>query len=92
MDTKDEDGLQLIGIGLPRTGTSSIQAALAMIGVKPVHHMTVRELSNVGRAVQLANAPALGVVANLHVDSDREDTKISRFHIAFRSARPRYTQ
>jgi hypothetical protein len=51
MNDKAVGGLKVIGIGLPRTGTSSIQAALAILDVGPVHHMTVRASSNLGRAI-----------------------------------------
>ena len=34
------DGLHVIGVGLPRTGTSSLQAALEILGFAPCHHMT----------------------------------------------------
>ena len=51
MNDKAVGGLKVIGIGLPRTGTSSIQAALAILDVGPVHHMTVRASSNLGRVI-----------------------------------------
>ncbi|CAF4660505.1 unnamed protein product, partial [Rotaria sp. Silwood2] len=34
------DYLQVIGVGLPRTGTSSLKAALEILGFGPCHHMT----------------------------------------------------
>lgn len=40
--TKDETGnieVRVIGVGLPRTGTSSIKAALEILGFGPCHHM-----------------------------------------------------
>jgi hypothetical protein len=61
IDTQNEDGLQLIGIGLPRTGTSSIQAALAILAIGPVHHMTVRELADLCHAIPAANAPVYAI-------------------------------
>ncbi|KAL9608040.1 MAG: hypothetical protein Q9204_009267, partial [Flavoplaca sp. TL-2023a] len=33
------DTLQVIGAGFPRTGTSSLKAALEMLGYDPCHHM-----------------------------------------------------
>ena len=33
--------LQIIGAGLPRTGTSSLKAALEILGFDPCHHMSV---------------------------------------------------
>ena len=33
------DNLRVIGVGLPRTGTSSLKAALDMLGFGPCHHM-----------------------------------------------------
>ena len=35
-----QDTLQVIGAGLPRTGTSSLQAALELLGFSPCYHMT----------------------------------------------------
>ncbi|KAL8882733.1 MAG: hypothetical protein Q9198_000312, partial [Flavoplaca austrocitrina] len=35
------DTLQVIGAGFPRTGTSSLKAALEMLGYDPCHHMVV---------------------------------------------------
>ena len=37
-----DDTLQVIGAGFPRTGTSSLKAALEMLGHDPCHHMVVR--------------------------------------------------
>ena len=36
-----DDTLQVIGAGFPRTGTSSLKAALEMLGYDPCHHMVV---------------------------------------------------
>lgn len=36
------DVLQVIGAGLPRTGTTSLKAALEILGFDPCHHMAVR--------------------------------------------------
>lgn len=36
---KDNDGLHVIGAGLPRTGTLSLKAALEILGFGPCHHM-----------------------------------------------------
>ncbi|UJR12969.1 hypothetical protein I4U23_017144 [Adineta vaga] len=38
-DYKDADYLRVIGAGLPRTGTSSLKAALELLGFGPCHHM-----------------------------------------------------
>lgn len=35
------DTLQVIGAGLPRTGTTSLKAALEILGFDPCHHMVV---------------------------------------------------
>ena len=34
--------LQVIGAGLPRTGTTSLKAAMEILGFDPCHHMSVR--------------------------------------------------
>ncbi|CAF1376380.1 unnamed protein product, partial [Adineta ricciae] len=34
------DYLYVIGVGLPRTGTSSLKAALEILGFGPCHHMS----------------------------------------------------
>jgi hypothetical protein len=39
--------LEVIGLGLSRTGTTSIRAALDMLGFGPVHHGVVSILCNV---------------------------------------------
>ncbi|CAF1452463.1 unnamed protein product, partial [Rotaria sordida] len=39
MDTDHADYLRVIGAGLPRTGTSSLKAALEQLGFGPCHHM-----------------------------------------------------
>ncbi|UJR11859.1 hypothetical protein I4U23_016039 [Adineta vaga] len=39
IDYKDADYLKVIGAGLPRTGTSSLKAALEILGFGPCHHM-----------------------------------------------------
>lgn len=41
--------LEVIGLGLPRTGTTSLRAALGLMGFGPVHHGVVssRELPSV---------------------------------------------
>ena len=36
----DTNNLQVIGVGLPRTGTTSLQTALELLGFGPCHHMT----------------------------------------------------
>lgn len=37
----DADGeLQVIGAGLPRSGTTSLKAALEILGFDPCHHMS----------------------------------------------------
>lgn len=36
-----EDCLQIIGAGLPRCGTTSLKAALEILGFGPCHHMIV---------------------------------------------------
>lgn len=36
---KTKDTLQVIGAGLPRTGTTSLKAALETLGFDPCHHM-----------------------------------------------------
>ncbi|UJR14405.1 hypothetical protein I4U23_001402 [Adineta vaga] len=41
---KTSNDLRVIGVGLPRTGTSSVKAALEILGFGPCHHMT--ELMN----------------------------------------------
>jgi hypothetical protein len=38
-DYKDADYVRVIGAGLPRTGTSSLKAALEILGFGPCHHM-----------------------------------------------------
>lgn len=38
------DVLQVIGAGLPRSGTTSLKAALEILGFDPCHHMTVTRL------------------------------------------------
>ncbi len=40
------DVLQVIGAGLPRTGTTSLKAALEILGFNPCHHMAVRTASS----------------------------------------------
>ena len=37
-----DDSIQVIGVGLPRTGTSSLKRALEILGFDPCHHMVVR--------------------------------------------------
>ena len=37
-----KDCLQVIGAGLPRCGTTSLKAALEILGFDPCHHMVVR--------------------------------------------------
>ncbi|KAK5218458.1 hypothetical protein LTR47_011730 [Exophiala xenobiotica] len=46
MAEKANDNIQVIGVGLPRTGTSSLQAALEILGYSPCHHMVSDVLSN----------------------------------------------
>lgn len=36
---KTKDTLQVIGAGLPRTGTTSLKAALEKLGFDPCHHL-----------------------------------------------------
>ncbi len=36
-----EDCLQVIGVGLPRCGTTSLKRALEILGFDPCHHMVV---------------------------------------------------
>ena len=35
-----QDTLQIIGAGLPRSGTTSLKAALEILGFDPCHHMS----------------------------------------------------
>ena len=37
-EVKGKTGLQVIGAGLPRTGTSSLKQALEVLGFEPCHH------------------------------------------------------
>jgi hypothetical protein len=39
-DSENADYLRVIGVGLPRSGTSSLQAALELLGFGPCHHMS----------------------------------------------------
>lgn len=41
IEDKSQDTLQVIGAGLPRSGTSSLKAALERLGFDPCHHMSV---------------------------------------------------
>ena len=52
---KDADYLQVIGAGLPRTGTSSLKAALELLGFGPCHHMA-HLLDEPQRAIQFLRA------------------------------------
>lgn len=36
-----EDRVEVIGAGLPRCGTTSLKAALEILGFDPCHHMVV---------------------------------------------------
>jgi hypothetical protein len=54
-DYKDANYLQIIGAGLPRTGTSSLKAALELLGFGPCHHMT-HLLDESERAIQFIRA------------------------------------
>lgn len=49
---EDTAELQLIGVGLCRTGTSSLKAALEILGFNPCHHMVVspRKSINIGHS------------------------------------------
>ena len=40
LSDKTQDTLQIIGAGLPRSGTTSLKAALEMLGFDPCHHMS----------------------------------------------------
>jgi hypothetical protein len=40
VDSDNADSLRVIGAGLPRTGTSSLKAALELLGFGPCHHMS----------------------------------------------------
>jgi len=40
-DPKRDADLQVIGLGLSRTGTTSLREALVMLGFGPVHHGVV---------------------------------------------------
>ncbi|OAP62185.1 hypothetical protein AYL99_04388 [Fonsecaea erecta] len=46
MSDKADDTIEVIGIGLPRTGTSSLQGALQILGYNPCHHMVSDWLSD----------------------------------------------
>jgi hypothetical protein len=39
-DSDNADYLCVIGAGLPRSGTSSLKAALEILGFRPCHHMS----------------------------------------------------
>lgn len=41
IDDNAKDVLKVIGAGLPRTGTTSLKAALEILGFDPCHHMAV---------------------------------------------------
>ncbi len=45
INENDQDVLQVIGAGLPRTGTSSLKAALEILGFNPCYHMAVGQTS-----------------------------------------------
>ena len=40
LSDKTQDTLQIIGAGLPRSGTTSLKAALEMLGFDPCNHMS----------------------------------------------------
>ena len=40
IEDKARDTLQIIGAGLPRSGTTSLKAALEKLGFAPCHHMS----------------------------------------------------
>ena len=39
-EAEAQDTLQVIGAGLPRSGTTSLKAALEILGFDPCHHMS----------------------------------------------------
>ena len=41
IEDKTQDTLQVIGAGLPRSGTTSLKAAMETLGFDPCHHMSV---------------------------------------------------
>lgn len=41
IEDEAQDELQVIGAGLPRSGTTSLKAALEILGFDPCHHMSV---------------------------------------------------
>ncbi len=47
IEDKTQDTLQVIGAGLPRSGTTSLKAALEILGFDPCHHMSVCSFSQV---------------------------------------------
>ena len=40
LSDETQDTLQVIGAGLPRSGTTSLKAALEILGFDPCHHMS----------------------------------------------------
>jgi len=47
MSEKTGENVKVIGVGMPRTGTSSLQAALQILGYDPCHHMVSDVLADV---------------------------------------------
>ena len=45
-NSSDEETLQIIAAGLPRCGTTSLKAALEILGFDPCHHMVVSVCHN----------------------------------------------
>jgi hypothetical protein len=55
LDSDNADDLRVIGAGLPRTGTSSLKAALEILGFGPCHHMA-ELIDKSNRSIQFARA------------------------------------
>ena len=55
LDSSNADDLRVIGAGLPRTGTSSLKAALEILGFGPCHHMA-ELIDKPDRSAQFARA------------------------------------
>ena len=45
VDKNARGTLKVIGAGLPRSGTTSLKAAMEILGFEPCHHMVVRNYS-----------------------------------------------
>ncbi|MCJ1399553.1 hypothetical protein MMC11_002755 [Xylographa trunciseda] len=82
IDDTAQDVLEVIGAGLPRSGTTSLKAALEILGFDPCHHMS-ELFDHPGKSAEWASF----LIASPEQSSEESEQRMQKIRLAMRGYR-----